>query len=103
MSRRDDRIDFLRGYALIAIFVDHVPHSVFTLASPYSSGFSDAAELFFFFFRLRCSRRLPGGHGEFGLALSDRHPIRSRAVAAQPFPYRLLIFDISRSNSAARR
>ena len=47
-SQRDDRIDLLRGYALIAIFVDHVPRSVFTLASPFSFAFSDAAELFFF-------------------------------------------------------
>ncbi len=48
MSERNDGIDALRGYALIAIFVDHVPHSILTLGSPISFAFSDAAELFFF-------------------------------------------------------
>lgn len=48
MSQRDDRIDAIRGFALLAIFVDHVPHSLLSLASPASFAFSDAAELFVF-------------------------------------------------------
>ncbi len=46
--QRDVRIDFLRGLALIFIFVDHVPDSLFSLVTPRSYAFADAAELFFF-------------------------------------------------------
>jgi hypothetical protein len=45
---RDVRIDFLRGLALIFIFVDHVPDSLLSLVSLRSYAFADAAELFFF-------------------------------------------------------
>jgi len=48
LSKRDGRIDFLRGFALLAIFVDHVPHQLLSLATPHSFALSDAAELFFF-------------------------------------------------------
>ena len=47
-GQRDLRIDFLRGLALIFIFVDHVPDSLFSLFSLRSYAFADAAELFFF-------------------------------------------------------
>jgi len=29
VSRRDDRVDFLRGIALLVIFIDHVPKNWF--------------------------------------------------------------------------
>ena len=47
-GRRDERIDFLRGVALIFIFVDHVPESLLSLLTLRSYAFADAAELFFF-------------------------------------------------------
>jgi hypothetical protein len=48
LSKRDGRIDFLRGYALLAIFVDHVPHQLLSLVTLHSFALADAAELFFF-------------------------------------------------------
>lgn len=48
MEKRDIRIDFLRGTALMMMFADHVPNNPFSLATLQSFAFSDAAELFFF-------------------------------------------------------
>jgi hypothetical protein len=48
MRERDDRIDFLRGIALIAMFIDHVHASPLSLLTLRSFAFFDAAELFFF-------------------------------------------------------
>jgi hypothetical protein len=45
-SARDPRIDFLRGLALITIFIDHVPANPFNLLTMRNFGFADAAELF---------------------------------------------------------
>lgn len=47
-EKRDQRIDFLRGLALIFIFVDHVPDSLLSVFALRSYAFADAAELFFF-------------------------------------------------------
>lgn len=47
-AHRDERIDFLRGLALIFIFVDHVPESLLSLLTLRSYAFADAAEPFFF-------------------------------------------------------
>jgi hypothetical protein len=47
-SERDIRIDFFRGFALLAIFVDHVPNSALMLLTPHAVSFADAAEIFFF-------------------------------------------------------
>jgi len=43
---RDPRIDFLRGFALITIFVDHVPDNPLNIFTMRNYGFADAAELF---------------------------------------------------------
>lgn len=45
---RDYRIDFWRGFALLTIFVNHVPGNVFEAFTTRNFGFSDAAELFVF-------------------------------------------------------
>jgi len=45
-SSRDPRIDFLRGLALITIFIDHVPDNPLNLLTMRNFGFADAAELF---------------------------------------------------------
>jgi hypothetical protein len=47
-SSRDDRIDFLRGAALLIIFIDHVPKDVFRQFTLRTYAFCDAAEIFFF-------------------------------------------------------
>ncbi len=47
-SRRDDRLDFLRGIALLVIFIDHVPHNLFEPFTLHAFAFCDAAEVFFF-------------------------------------------------------
>jgi hypothetical protein len=48
MNDRDLRIDFLRGLALLMIFVDHAPWNPLTLFTLRTWSFGDAAELFFF-------------------------------------------------------
>lgn len=45
-SRRDPRIDVLRGLALLMIFVDHIPGNWLSLITLANFGFSDAAEVF---------------------------------------------------------
>ncbi len=45
-SARDHRIDFLRGFALLTIFIDHVPGNFLGTLTLRNFGFSDAAELF---------------------------------------------------------
>ena len=45
-ARRDTRVDFLRGVALIMIFIDHVPGNLLASFTLRNFGFSDAAELF---------------------------------------------------------
>lgn len=48
MNERDLRIDFLRGLALLMIFIDHAPWNVLTLFTLHTWSFGDASELFFF-------------------------------------------------------
>jgi hypothetical protein len=45
-QKRDQRLDFLRGIALVTIFVNHVPGTVFENFTSRNFGFSDAAEAF---------------------------------------------------------
>lgn len=45
-KQRDGRIDVLRGLALVMIFVNHVPGTVFENWTSRNFGFSDAAEAF---------------------------------------------------------
>ena len=47
-TERDLRIDFLRGAALIIIFVDHVHGNTLSHLTPRNFGFSNAADLFVF-------------------------------------------------------
>ncbi len=45
-SRRDYRVDFLRGLALASIFINHVPGNFYEKLTHKNFGFSDAAEVF---------------------------------------------------------
>jgi hypothetical protein len=45
-QNRDQRLDFLRGIALVTIFVNHVPGTIFENLTSRNFGFSDAAEAF---------------------------------------------------------
>ncbi len=45
-TKRDPHIDFLRGVALLTIFIDHVPGNFLGTLTLRNFGFSDAAELF---------------------------------------------------------
>lgn len=47
-SGRDVRLDFVRGLALLIIFVNHVPENEGLWFTPSRYGFSDAAEIFVF-------------------------------------------------------
>jgi hypothetical protein len=45
-AKRDPRIDLLRGFALVTIFIDHIPGNPLNLVTLRNFGFADAAELF---------------------------------------------------------
>jgi len=47
-GKRVDAIDFWRGFALLTIFIDHVPDNAFQHYTFKNFGLSDAAELFVF-------------------------------------------------------
>jgi hypothetical protein len=47
-GQRVDAIDFWRGFALVTIFIDHMPESIFQHMTYRNFGLSDAAELFVF-------------------------------------------------------
>jgi hypothetical protein len=47
-GKRIDAIDFWRGFALLTIFIDHVPENLFQHVTFRNLGLSDAAELFVF-------------------------------------------------------
>ena len=47
-SKRDPRIDVVRGMALLMIFVDHIPGNALGWTTLRNFGFSDAAEIFVF-------------------------------------------------------
>jgi hypothetical protein len=46
--KRVPEVDFWRGFALVVILIDHVPHNILDLFTPQNFGFSDAAEGFIF-------------------------------------------------------
>lgn len=48
IGQRDERVDFFRGLALVFIFWDHIPGSVFGDVTVRNFGLSDAAEIFVF-------------------------------------------------------
>lgn len=45
-TQRDPRIDLLRGFALLTIFIDHIPGNTLGMFTLRNFGFADAAELF---------------------------------------------------------
>jgi hypothetical protein len=47
-GERDLRIDFFRGLALFAIFIDHIPDNFLSNVTVHSFAFCDAAEVFVF-------------------------------------------------------
>jgi len=47
-ANRIDGIDFWRGFALLTVFIDHLPENIFQSVTMANFGFSDAAELFVF-------------------------------------------------------
>ncbi len=48
IPRRDLRLDFFRGLALLFIFLDHIPENLINWVTVRNYGFSDAAEIFVF-------------------------------------------------------
>jgi hypothetical protein len=48
MNRRNELVDFWRGFVLVMIFVNHVPGNVLEDFTPRNFGFSDSAEAFIF-------------------------------------------------------
>ena len=59
--RRDARIDVLRGLALVMIFINHIPGTIFEMVTSRNFGFSDAAEGFVFLSGLSAALAYAGG------------------------------------------
>ncbi len=96
-SRRDERIDFLRGLALLIIFIDHVPKNIFEPYTLHAYAFADAAEVFFFisgFVAALVYGRLMMQQGFFAAA---RRVLRRALVvyAAQLLLLALILIEVS--------
>jgi hypothetical protein len=75
-GRRDRRIDFWRGSAILMIFINHLDANILSVLTTRSWGFSDAAELFVFLGGLTTARVLTSrrfaGLGAMGRYLARR-------------------------------
>ncbi|SLN25471.1 OpgC protein [Aquimixticola soesokkakensis] len=60
VSRRDPRLDFFRGLALVMIFINHVPGNPLEVLTNRNFGFSDAAEGFVFMSGMAAGLAYPG-------------------------------------------
>jgi hypothetical protein len=69
-KRRDPRLDFFRGLALVFIFLDHVPDNVASWATVRNFGFSDAAEIFVFISGYAAMVAYGGAYRRTGLAFA---------------------------------
>ncbi|WP_187326839.1 OpgC family protein [Martelella lutilitoris] len=77
-SRRDPRLDVLRGLALIMIFIDHVPENLYSFYTIRMIGFSDAAEAFVLISGI--SAGLAYSHRFAGAMMSTARAIWRRAL-----------------------
>jgi hypothetical protein len=66
-SDRDFRIDFLRGLALIIIFIDHVPANVLSRFTLRTFGFSNAADAFVLLAGISAGLAYRTGHAQKGI------------------------------------
>ena len=48
MTREPNAVDFWRGFALITIFIDHIPGLIYERYTLVNYSISDAADLFVF-------------------------------------------------------
>jgi hypothetical protein len=78
--RRDERIDFLRGLALLVIFVDHVPYNIFEPYTLHAFSFADAAEVFFFISGYVAALVYGGVMAKKGFFAAARKVLRRAAV-----------------------
>lgn len=75
-GRRDPRLDFFRGLALLFIFINHIPDNVFTWLTTRSYGFSDAAEIFIFISGYAAALAYPRFFAEGGFRVGLRRVAR---------------------------
>ena len=54
-TRSENAVDFWRGFALVMIFIDHIPGNLFSYATLRNFAISDAAELFVLLAGWSCS------------------------------------------------
>jgi hypothetical protein len=80
VSSRDDRIDFLRGVALLIIFIDHVRRNVFKQYTLHTYAFCDAAEIFFFISGFVAAMVYGGAMHKQGFAAATKRIWRRAAV-----------------------
>lgn len=73
---RDLRIDFVRGLALIFIFLNHIPDNVASWVSNRNWGFSDATEIFVFVSGYSATLAYGGGLDRVGFAVTAARILR---------------------------
>ncbi len=61
-TRNENAVDFWRGFALVTIFIDHIPGNFFSYATLRNFAISDAAELFVLLAGWSCSFATGGPH-----------------------------------------
>ncbi len=105
MSPRDHRIDFLRGLALLMIFIDHVPADLLSLVTLRSWAFADAAELFFFVSGYIAALVYGGALSRrgFGAAALRTYRRGAQIYATQMILLVLLVVEIALAGAALER
>ena len=70
MARQPNAVDFWRGFALITIFIDHIPGLVYAKYTLVNFSISDAADLFVFLAGWSL-RLMADGGGRTGIRKGD--------------------------------
>src|SRR3712207_4573438 len=88
-KERDLRLDFFRGFALVMIFINHVPGNFLSNFTNKNFGFSDAAEIFVFVSGYAATLSYGGTYRNGGPWLTT---VRIVVRAAQLYAAHVLLF-----------
>lgn len=96
--RAPNEIDFWRGFALITIFIDHVPGLIFENYTMRNFGLSDAAELFVFLAGWSMRLLVDGRRGRMSV-LESTLRLESRAITI--FTVQMILTQLALAITAA--
>jgi hypothetical protein len=101
MLRGANALDFWRGFALITIFINHIPGVVFERLTHKNLSFSDSAELFVFLAGWSC-RKMIGNPKERAAFIDILVRMLGRAVTLYGAHMMIVMFAIAMLASASR-